>query len=339
MSKIMRSLQVLNEAKPDYKDSPFKMDNSEPLGYLPIDDVYALIQPNDSVLKVLFGMRCANKALRNELGSLFGHLLFNDERSISFSKTLISAVNDATFNDIHNYERILFRMFTMNDSYKKERLEGCLKLFMRVIENNSSDFAFMENLTAMLIKFAKKSKVFRNHFYSDKIVDKVNKWLQANISPPITSVRSHNGVFKNNKRNTRYSNGMLEQNKDSLKEFNMKRKAELKSMYKKLDTWEDPDLESEDDLFEQNLKSGTKIDVENSSYDFQWYSSTVSCNLGNIIKVIREDSDDMEVDGKARKVTEQWLNKDQSEIAPYQSKTRSARAGIFGIYQRAYNNY
>ena len=57
MSKLMRSMQMLNEAKPKYIDSPYRMDNEKPIGYLPLDEVFALIQPNESVMKVLFGMK------------------------------------------------------------------------------------------------------------------------------------------------------------------------------------------------------------------------------------------------------------------------------------------
>ena len=139
-------------------------------------------------------------------------------------------------------------------------------------------------------------------------------------------------------RNTRYSYAIIEQKLDTLKEFNNKRKAELKSMYKKLDNWEDPDPESEDDLSEEELKAGSKIDVEDTNGDNQWYSSTVVCNLGNMIKVSKEENDEMEVDGRVTKVTEQWINKDSSEIAPYQTKSRSVRASMLGVYMHAYKN-
>lgn len=104
MSKLMRSCQILNEDKPPYSSSPFKMDNEKPLGYVPIGDVMALIQPNESVLKVLFKIRCSNKPLRNELGKLFGHLLWEDERSIGFCKSLIVVLNEAEFMEVQYYE-------------------------------------------------------------------------------------------------------------------------------------------------------------------------------------------------------------------------------------------
>ena len=91
----------------------------------------------------------------------------------------------------------------------------------------------MDNFTAMVIKFAKKSTQFRSYFYSDKIVDKVNSWLKSNTNPPITSLRGHSGVFKEVKRNNKYSYDIIADEVSSIKEFNAKRKAELHSMHKK----------------------------------------------------------------------------------------------------------
>ena len=67
------------------------------------------------------------------------------------------------------------------------------------MDNNSQEYAYMENFSAMLIKLSKRSKSFRNYFYSDKLVDKINKWLGSHVNPPINSTSRHSGVFKNNK--------------------------------------------------------------------------------------------------------------------------------------------
>lgn len=48
----------------------------------------------------------------------------------------------------------------MEDSLNKERTVESLKLFARLIENNSTEFAYMENITSMLIKFSKKNERF-----------------------------------------------------------------------------------------------------------------------------------------------------------------------------------
>eukprot|EP00343_Euplotes_focardii_P000782 CAMPEP_0205803916 /NCGR_PEP_ID=MMETSP0205-20121125/6670_1 /ASSEMBLY_ACC=CAM_ASM_000278 /TAXON_ID=36767 /ORGANISM="Euplotes focardii, Strain TN1" /LENGTH=148 /DNA_ID=CAMNT_0053072673 /DNA_START=713 /DNA_END=1159 /DNA_ORIENTATION=- len=145
------------------------------------------------------------------------------------------------------------------------------------------------------------------------------------------------GVFKNRKKNNRYSYGAIEQKLDVLKEFNNKRKAELKSMYKKLDDWQDPDLESEDDLYEEELKTGSRVDIESSSHDNNWYPATVTHNLGNILGVVKEDGEDMEVDGRIKKVNREWVLKDSLRIAPHQSKSRSARARMMAVYSNAYS--
>eukprot|EP00344_Euplotes_crassus_P002514 CAMPEP_0196995946 /NCGR_PEP_ID=MMETSP1380-20130617/1947_1 /TAXON_ID=5936 /ORGANISM="Euplotes crassus, Strain CT5" /LENGTH=189 /DNA_ID=CAMNT_0042411765 /DNA_START=3096 /DNA_END=3665 /DNA_ORIENTATION=- len=188
----------------------------------------------------------------------------------------------------------------------------------------------------MIIKFAKKSSQFRNYFYSDKIVDRVNSWLKANTNPPITSLRGSSGVFKDPKKNNRYSYDMIGDEVSSIKEFNAKRKAELHSMHKKCDEWEDPDPESEDDIFEEELKAGSKVDFQDS-ITYEWHSGTVVTNLGNIIKVSKDEGDEMEVDGRHRAIEEHWFNKDITELAPYHSKTRSARAGVLTLYCKAYD--
>ena len=107
-------------------------------------------------------------------------------------------------------------------------------------------------------------------------------------------------------------------------------------MYKKIDVWEDPDEESEDDIMEEELKVGAKVDFEDI-HTHEWCSGTVVCNLGNIIKVVKDEEDEMDVDGRQRNVEEHWFNKDVSELAPYQTKSRSPRAGILSIYNRAFH--
>ena len=197
----------------------------------------------------------------------------------------------------------------MEDSLNKERTVESLKLFARLIENNSTEFAYMENITSMLIKFSKKNERFRNYFYGDKIVDKVNKWLSANQNPPVNSHRSQNGMFKSSKKNNKFSYDIVLEESATIKEFNTKRKAELRSMYKKLNNWEDPDLESEDDVFETELKTEAMIDFEDASLNYQWVSGVITCSLGNIIKVVKEQDDEMEVDGRQRTVEDFWFNK------------------------------
>lgn len=50
MSKLMRSCQILNEVKPKYEESPYRMDNAVSLGFVPVNEFINLVQPNDSVL-------------------------------------------------------------------------------------------------------------------------------------------------------------------------------------------------------------------------------------------------------------------------------------------------
>lgn len=81
MSKLVRSCEVKSEANSKYADSEFKMDNPSPLWMVAIPEFMSLVEPNENVVNVLFGMRCYSKPLRNELAKFYGHLLFNDERS------------------------------------------------------------------------------------------------------------------------------------------------------------------------------------------------------------------------------------------------------------------
>lgn len=282
--------------------------------------------------------------MRNELAKFYGHLLYDDERSVDFLKKMLLLLNDSQYYEIQFYERIISSVMNMDDRYRKERTETCFKLSMKIIENNKNDYAFMDNLTGMLIKFAKRNTGFREYFYSDKsamkifgtsVVDRVNRWLKDHSQPPIQSLRSTSAVFKDSKRNNRFSYDIIIDELDTIKEYNQKRKAELKSMYKKIQVWEDPDLESEDDLFEENLRVGSNIDFEDN-IDHQWYSGKVITNLGNIIKIVKINEDEMEVDGRHRNIEEHWLNRDTSDIAPYQSKTRSARAKVLSVYNRAF---
>jgi hypothetical protein len=223
----------------------------------------------------------------------------------------------------------------MKDSFQKERINLCLNLLVKVLESNSAEFSFSDNLCSMLIKFSKKDTDFRTYFYGHKIVDKVNKWLSSNSSPPVSTLKGQNAMFKNNRHNTKYSYDIINEGEVLIKDFNNKRKAELKAMFKKLELWEDQELESEDDLFEEELPVGTKVDINAGNPYYRWVSGIVSTNMGDIIGVQKE-TDEMEIDGRVRDNSEQWIFKDDNELAPYQAKTKSTRAKVFSLYKQAY---
>eukprot|EP00344_Euplotes_crassus_P008143 CAMPEP_0197001420 /NCGR_PEP_ID=MMETSP1380-20130617/6129_1 /TAXON_ID=5936 /ORGANISM="Euplotes crassus, Strain CT5" /LENGTH=82 /DNA_ID=CAMNT_0042419085 /DNA_START=343 /DNA_END=588 /DNA_ORIENTATION=+ len=80
-------------------------------------------------------------------------------------------------------------------------------------------------------------------------------------------------------------------------------------MHDNTETWEDPDPESEDDIFEEELEVDSKIDFQDTR-TYEWHSATVKSNLGNIIKIVKDVGDEMEVDGRHEAVEELRLNKD-----------------------------
>ena len=77
---------------------------------------------------MLFGSRWSSKPLRNELAILYGHALFNDERSTAFWKLLVTSINQEEFKDVTNYERVMFTVLTLKDSLMEERVSGVLDL-------------------------------------------------------------------------------------------------------------------------------------------------------------------------------------------------------------------
>jgi len=54
LSKLVRSCQYFSESQPSYIESPFRMENEEPLGYILPEEVENLVSPNESVIKYLF---------------------------------------------------------------------------------------------------------------------------------------------------------------------------------------------------------------------------------------------------------------------------------------------
>jgi hypothetical protein len=185
----------------------------------------------------------------------------------------------------------------------------------------------------MIIKFAKRNNLFRKHFYQHDLVDKINKWLSGNPSPPLQSYRSHSTVFKNSKHNNKSSYDVITNDVTSIKEYNLQRKTELRTMYKKPDTaYTEP--ESEDDLYEAETEVGTKIDYVDPD-THRWVSGTVYNSIGEIIFATK-DTDQMDVDGQVQQVQNMTLNKDASTIAPHGTKTDSFKARIRSIYTRAY---
>lgn len=242
-------------------------------------------------------------------------------------------MNQEDFQNVAYYERIIWTLMMMNDSLKKDRVSNLLSIFFKVMENNSSDYAFANLFSAMLIKFAKKDKYFRNCFYGHKLVDKVHKWIGANSSPPLQSTRSQFGIYKSNKYNTKMSYDVINDEVNCIKELNNKLKNEMKSMHKKPDEFIDPDLESEDDLYENELEAGAKLDfIPSGSY--KWSSGTVVLSLGDILRV-QKDEGEMEVDGISVGIQEHWVNRDDQHVAPHQSKAQNVKAQVANLFSKA----
>jgi len=207
-----------------------------------------------------------------------------------------------------------------------------LNLCIKVCDNNSNEYAFMDTFIGMIIKFAKKNKLFRQTLYQHTLVDKMNKWLSNNPTPPLQSYRTQTTVFKTGKHNHKFSYDVINNEIADIKEFNTKRRNDLKTMYKKPES-EDPEPESEDDLYEVDLEAGTKVDYLLSTY--KWVSGTILVSLGEFIKV-QKDDDQMDVDGQATLPQQQWISKDETDLAPYKAKTGSMKANTLGIYTKAY---
>ena len=54
MSKLIRSCQYLDASNSKYSDSPYRMDNLEPLGFVAADEVQSLVSPHENVIRYLF---------------------------------------------------------------------------------------------------------------------------------------------------------------------------------------------------------------------------------------------------------------------------------------------
>lgn len=194
----------------------------------------------------------------------------------------------------------------------------------------------MNIFLSTLIKFAKRNIKFRVFFFNHKIVDKINSWIRSNRVPSVTSLRGHKRIFKDPKRNNKYSYDMIRDEISLIKDFNAKTLRELYTMHELTENWEDPDPESEDDIFEEELEVDSKIDFQDT-HTYKWHSATVASNLGNIIKIAKDAGDEMEVDGRHEAVEELWLNKEANELAPYNSKASSSKASVLTLYRKAYD--
>ena len=203
-----------------------------------------------------------------------------------------------------------------------------------MLDNNQNEYAYTDTFCATIIKFAKKNKAFRKILYQHDFVDKINKWL-SNNGPPLSTYRTSFTVFKNGKHNTKYSYEMINREDSTIKEFCLKRRGELKQMFKKPETeFEDP--ESESDLYEVDIEIGSKVDF--FDYDtYKWVSGTVINSLGEII-IVQKDDDKMEIDGQNRHVPHITIFKDSSILAPHRTKSLSLKASVLSLYQKAYDS-
>lgn len=327
---------MINENTSKYEDSPYKMENAVPLGEITIADVLSLIEPNENVTGVLFEMKGAYKPLRNELGKFFGHLLYDDERSISFCKNLITCIHQAEYNSIVFFERILLNILMLNDTFRKERVTILINLSHKIVDSCRKEYAFMSLFCGMITKFAKKDPYFRSHFYGDKLVDKIYKWLANNGTPSLNNIRRDQTLFKSNKFNHKHSYEIVTREENLIKDYTDKVTKELVSLKKKLEGYVDTEPDSEDDLYETEIEVGSHVDyITEATYD--WTSGTVNLSMGEIFRV-QKGQDEMEVDGASLSIQEQWINKDEAGLAPHQTKAQSVKSLLVSLYNKAYNS-
>ena len=104
-------------------------------------------------------------------------------------------------------------------------------------------------------------------------------------------------------------------------------------MYKEL-KWDDDEVESEDDLYEVNLTTGSQVDFILNKETFKWTPWKVVWNLGKILK-IQNDNDKMDVDGESNSSVSFWVPKDSSDLAPFNSKSTSLKAKVNSLYLKA----
>jgi hypothetical protein len=57
ISKLVRSCQILSEARTKYEDSPYRMDNPRPIHSISIKELEGLVEPTENTVGVLFGSR------------------------------------------------------------------------------------------------------------------------------------------------------------------------------------------------------------------------------------------------------------------------------------------
>lgn len=57
MSKLFRSCQILSDSEAKYSESPFRMDNEDPLGIVKMPEVVDLVEPSESNTNILFSMK------------------------------------------------------------------------------------------------------------------------------------------------------------------------------------------------------------------------------------------------------------------------------------------
>ena len=73
------------------------------------------------------------------------------------------------------------------------------------MEYNANEYAFLDTFVGMIIKFAKRDKMFMRMLYKHDVVDRLMKWLRNNSTPPIESLRSKTTIFRNQKWNNKVS--------------------------------------------------------------------------------------------------------------------------------------
>jgi len=57
ISKLFRSCQIISDAKTNYEESPYRMDNVLPLGFVNLNDVMELVDPSENNMNILFGLK------------------------------------------------------------------------------------------------------------------------------------------------------------------------------------------------------------------------------------------------------------------------------------------
>ncbi|KRX03838.1 hypothetical protein PPERSA_04633 [Pseudocohnilembus persalinus] len=314
LSDLVRSVNF--DDKPDKQPKQF---SSSQINYVVDQQDIDFLKENLLVMNTLF-RQSTEKISRNKLGQMMAYLS-SDKKFYStlmlYIEEMLSDKQNIVIDDedLRPYMVVLYRLAQIQDSNQKDRNNEIATVILKFLVKNTKFIQPNQIVFQYLLKFYDKIPAFRENIVQlilnnkEMVISTFYRWIEE-ISNPIQFVNQNKGrIYKDPSRKfIQLYQSITDQQLSKLRILALERQEQFKKMMKNQDLALQYDFD--EDLSQQNLQIGTKIDYKFDEYK-GWGSFEIIDSIDSMYHIQGIDQNNSQL--------KKWVYFDDQFIAPYET--------------------